>query len=124
MGFPAFVTSDYGALHSAQGALEVSATVTNTGQVAGSDVAQLYLSDPSGSGEPPRQLAGFQRVNVAPGASAQVSFAITPQEMSWWDGLPGYPSQLLAQRERRHPRDCDDGRHDPGAGVSVTVLPC
>ena len=63
----------------------VSATVTNTGKVAGSDVAQLYLGDPSASGEPPRQLAGFQRVSLGPGASAQVSFTITPQDMSWWD---------------------------------------
>ncbi len=65
--------------------VQASATVTNTGQRAGSDVAQLYLGDPSASGEPPRQLAGFQRVNLAPGASAQVSFTLTPQDMSWWD---------------------------------------
>src|SRR6266568_4238074 len=65
--------------------VQVSATVTNTGQRSGSDVAQLYLGDPAASGEPPRQLAGFQRVNLAPGASAQVSFTITPQEESWWD---------------------------------------
>jgi beta-glucosidase len=64
---------------------QVSATITNTGQQAGSDVAQLYLGDPSASGEPTRQLTGFQRVNLAPGASAQVSFTITPQDMSWWD---------------------------------------
>jgi beta-glucosidase len=66
--------------------VQVSATVTNTGQRAGSDVAQLYLGDPSASGEPPRQLAGFQRVTLAPGASSQVSFTITPQQESWWDG--------------------------------------
>jgi beta-glucosidase len=65
--------------------VQVSATVTNTGQRAGSDVAQVYLGVPSASGEPPRQLAGFQRVNLAPGASAQVSLTITPQQMSWWD---------------------------------------
>jgi beta-glucosidase len=65
--------------------VQVTATVTNTGQRAGSDVAQLYLGDPSASGEPPRQLAGFQRVDLAPGASAQVSFTVTPQEESWWD---------------------------------------
>jgi beta-glucosidase len=34
--------------------VQVSATVTNTVQRDGSDVAQLYLGDPSGSGEPPR----------------------------------------------------------------------
>jgi beta-glucosidase len=65
--------------------VQVSATVTNTGQRAGSDVAQLYLGDPSASGEPPRQLAGFQRVNLAAGASTTVSFTVTPQQMSWWD---------------------------------------
>jgi beta-glucosidase len=65
--------------------VRVSAVVTNTGKRTGSEVAQLYLADPSASGEPPRQLAGFQRVNLAPGASARVSFAVTPQAMSWWD---------------------------------------
>jgi beta-glucosidase len=64
--------------------VRVSAVVTNTGQRAGSEVAQLYLADPSGTGEPPRQLAGFQRVSLAPGASARVSFDVTPQAMSWW----------------------------------------
>jgi beta-glucosidase len=65
--------------------VQVTATVTNTGQVNGSDVAQLYLGDPSAAGEPPRQLAGFQRVTLGPGASTQVSFTVTPQQMSWWD---------------------------------------
>jgi beta-glucosidase len=64
--------------------LRVSAVVTNTGHRSGSEVAQLYLSDPGASGEPPRQLAGFQRVSLAPGRSARVSFAVTPQDESWW----------------------------------------
>jgi beta-glucosidase len=67
------------------GDVTVTATVTNTGQRSGSDVAQLYLGDPSASGEPPRQLAGFHRVNLAAGASTPVSFTITPQQESWWD---------------------------------------
>src|SRR5262249_57975407 len=65
--------------------VRVSATVTNVGGRAGSEVAQLYLGDPSASGEPPRQLAGFQRVSLGAGASAKVSFTVTPQEMSWWN---------------------------------------
>ncbi|MGA8462737.1 MAG: glycoside hydrolase family 3 C-terminal domain-containing protein [Trebonia sp.] len=64
---------------------QVTATVTNTGTRAGSDVAQLYLGDPSGTGEPPRQLAGFQRVSLGVGQSTQVSFTITPQQESWWN---------------------------------------
>ena len=52
--------------------MTVSATVTNTGKVAGSDVAQLYLGDPGVAGEPPRQLKGFDKVNLQPGQSQTV----------------------------------------------------
>jgi beta-glucosidase len=64
--------------------VRVSATITNTGSRTGSDVAQLYLGDPAKTGEPPRQLEGFQRVTLAPGQSARVSFTLTPQQLSWW----------------------------------------
>jgi beta-glucosidase len=64
--------------------VRVSATITNTGTRTGVDVAQLYLGDPAASGEPPRELQGFQRVSLAPGQSQRVSFTITPQQESWW----------------------------------------
>jgi beta-glucosidase len=63
----------------------VTATVTNTGSRAGSDVAQLYLADPAAAGEPPRQLAGYTRLTLAPGQSRQVTFTVTPQSEEWWD---------------------------------------
>ncbi len=63
----------------------VSATVTNTGQVAGSDVAQLYLNDPAAAGEPPRQLKGFQKVTLKPGQSTTVHFTLSGQDLSYWD---------------------------------------
>jgi beta-glucosidase len=63
----------------------VSATVTNTGQVAGSDVAQLYLGDPAAAGEPPRQLKGFQKVTLQPGQSTTVHFTLTGHDLSYWD---------------------------------------
>ena len=47
--------------------VRVSATVTNTGKRAGSEVAQLYLGDPAGSGEPPRQLEGCRRCSGSSG---------------------------------------------------------
>ncbi len=53
----------------AVGDVSVSATITNVGGVAGADVAQLYLGDPSSAGEPPRRLVGLRRVSLAPGAS-------------------------------------------------------
>jgi beta-glucosidase len=63
----------------------VSARVTNTGQVAGSDVAQLYLGDPAAAGEPPRQLKGFQKVTLQPGQSTTVRFTLNGHDLSYWD---------------------------------------
>jgi beta-glucosidase len=63
----------------------VTATVTNTGQVAGAEVAQLYLGDPKAAGEPPRQLKGYRRVSLRPGQSATVTFPLTGHDLSYWD---------------------------------------
>lgn len=67
------------------GAATVSATVTNTGSRAGADVAQLYVSAPAASGEPPRQLEGFARVNLQPGASQTVQFPLTQRNLQYWN---------------------------------------
>jgi beta-glucosidase len=69
----------------AGGAATVSATVTNTGSRAGADVAQLYVTDPAASGEPPRQLEGFARVNLQPGASQTVQFKLTQRNLQYWN---------------------------------------
>jgi len=63
----------------------VSATVTNTGKVAGSDVAQVYLGDPAVAGDPPRQLKGFQKATLQPGQSTTVHFSLSGQDLSYWD---------------------------------------
>ena len=63
----------------------VSATITNTGRVAGSDVAQLYLSDPAAATEPPRQLKGFQKVTLRPGQSCPVRFSLNSHDLSYWN---------------------------------------
>ncbi|HET9094402.1 MAG TPA: glycoside hydrolase family 3 C-terminal domain-containing protein [Solirubrobacteraceae bacterium] len=63
----------------------VTATVTNTGPVAGSDVAQLYLGDPPSAGEPPRQLVGFRRVTLAPHQSTTVTFPVTGHDLSFFN---------------------------------------
>jgi beta-glucosidase len=67
----------------------VSATVTNTGRVAGSDVVQLYLGDPAAAGEPPRQLKAFRKVTLAPGQSQTVRFTLTGHDLSYWDDAAG-----------------------------------
>jgi beta-glucosidase len=68
-----------------RGLVSVSATVANTGRVAGSDVVQLYLGDPAVAGEPPRQLKAFRRVTLAPGQSQAVRFTLTGHDLSYWD---------------------------------------
>ncbi|SEG86203.1 beta-glucosidase [Actinacidiphila yanglinensis] len=65
----------------AGGTATVTATVTNTGSRAGADVAQLYVGQPAGNGEPPRQLQGFARVSLQPGASQTVSFPVGQQNL-------------------------------------------
>ncbi len=65
--------------------VHVTATITNVGNRAGSDVVQLYLTDPAAAGEPPRQLVGFDRVTLGPGQSVPVRFTITPRDSWWWD---------------------------------------
>jgi len=68
----------------ANGQATVTATVTNTGSVAGAEVAQMYVGDPAASQDPPNQLAGFQRVMLNPGQSAQVSFPLTVHNLASW----------------------------------------
>jgi beta-glucosidase len=67
----------------------VTATVTNTGSRAGTDVAQLYVSDPASAGEPPHQLKGFGRITLNPGASATVTFTVTAHDLASWDTTSG-----------------------------------
>jgi beta-glucosidase len=69
----------------AHGKATVTATVTNTGARAGSDVAQLYVGDPATTGEPPEQLKGFNRVTLNPGASTTVSFPVTLHDLAFWN---------------------------------------
>jgi beta-glucosidase len=57
-------------------------TVTNTGQRAGDEVAQLYLSFPEVKGAPLRALRGFQRVHLEPGAAQKVRFELQPRDLS------------------------------------------
>jgi beta-glucosidase len=65
----------------------VTANMTNTGKVAGAEVAQLYISFPNSTEfpSPPKQLRGFSKIYLQPGQSQQVSFDVTRREMSVWN---------------------------------------
>jgi beta-glucosidase len=62
--------------------LDVSVTVTNTGRVAGDEVAELYLKFPDVAGAPIRALRGFQRVHLEPGASQVLKFHLKRRDLS------------------------------------------
>ncbi|GIJ24475.1 beta-glucosidase family protein [Micromonospora lutea] len=78
-------------VHAPDGArapVTVTASVTNTGPVAGAEVVQVYLGVPV-PGQPPKRLVGFQKVFVAPGESKPVQITIDPaatnHPFSVWD---------------------------------------
>jgi beta-glucosidase len=56
-------------------------TVTNTGKVAGDEVAQLYLKFPPVKGAPLIALRGFQRIHLDPGASQKVHFELKNRDL-------------------------------------------
>jgi hypothetical protein len=59
------------------GLAEIACTVRNTGSRPGAEVVQLYLSDPVAQVvQPVRRLAGFARVELAPGQARRVSFRL------------------------------------------------
>ncbi len=56
--------------------------VTNTGDRASDEVAQLYLSHKSKTTETPRwSLKGFQRLHLSPGETKEVRFDLTPYDL-------------------------------------------
>ena len=67
------------------GTIEVSADVTNTGKRAGDAVVQLYIHQRAGSASRPvRQLKGFERVALEPGAKRSVHFTLGKAELEFW----------------------------------------
>ena len=63
----------------------VSVRVTNTGDVAGAEVVQVYVRDPEASVvRPPRELKAFRKVRLAPGSSEVVTFTLTARDLSYW----------------------------------------
>jgi beta-glucosidase len=66
--------------------IHVTAEVKNTGPVAGTEVAQLYIRNTGGSVEEPvRELKGFERVTLEPGQSKQLDFTLGFDELSYYN---------------------------------------
>ena len=89
----------------------VTATVRNTGQRRGAEVVQLYLADPSAPVDRPiRELKGFERVELAPGESKVVRFALDRRSFSFYSTAT-------------HAWTAQPGRFDVYVGTSSRDLP-
>jgi len=61
--------------------INISFVVTNTGKLAGDEVAQLYLRDQIASvARPVQALKGFERIHLAPGASKTIKLTLHPED--------------------------------------------
>ena len=69
--------------------IEVSFTITNTGARAGAEIAQIYLGLPASTGEPPKRLVGWARVDVEPDEAKEVTMTLDPHStwrpLSYWN---------------------------------------
>jgi beta-glucosidase len=69
--------------------LTVELDITNTGTVAGAEVAQIYLSMPASLNEPPKRLIGWRKVFLEPGASTHLTLIVesgsSAHPLSYWD---------------------------------------
>ena len=78
---------DYGALKAdaGSGELTISFEVENDGTIQGMDVPQVYVGPAAGGWEAPQRLAGFKKVDLAPGARAAVTLTVDPRLLATWD---------------------------------------
>jgi beta-glucosidase len=67
------------------GNVTVSFDLTNTGTRAGAEVAQVYVSQPSTTGEPPKNLRGFQKVALDPGQTQHVTITLDQRSFQYWN---------------------------------------
>jgi beta-glucosidase len=80
-----YTTFDYKDLKVSGGeTVTATFTVTNTGKRAGADVPQVYLTDAAGARR--LRLLGFERVELAPGASRTVTVTAGPRLLARFDG--------------------------------------
>ncbi|MFD1255943.1 beta-glucosidase BglX [Mucilaginibacter terrae] len=77
--------------------VKVSFTLTNTGKLAGEEVAQLYLRDEVASlVRPVKELKDFKKVMLQPGESRKIEFVLSKEKLAFynsrlvWDTEPGF----------------------------------
>jgi beta-glucosidase len=70
----------------ADGSIQVTVKVRNTGKRAGDEVVQLYVQHLGSAVERPKlELKGFKRVRIAAGAVRDVTLELKPRDLAYWD---------------------------------------
>ncbi len=68
------------------GSVTVSVDVTNTGKRAGDEVVEMYVEhEGSRVVRPGKELKGFRRIGLQPGATATVEFELASKTLAWWN---------------------------------------
>ncbi|GCE09459.1 glycoside hydrolase family 3 N-terminal domain-containing protein [Dictyobacter aurantiacus] len=66
--------------------IEITAKVSNVGEVSGDEVIQLYACDKVASvARPDRLLLGFARISLEPGQTRQLTFTVHPSRLAFYD---------------------------------------
>jgi beta-glucosidase len=90
LGYTTFAYDDVAVGTGDDGLAAVSVTVTNTGDRSGSSVVQVYVDERAPAvRRPPRELAGFARVELEPGASERVTVALDDRAFAHVDPRTG-----------------------------------
>lgn len=97
--------------------VSVTSSVKNTGAVAGSEVAQLYVSYPEEASQPPKQLRGFEKVSLQPGEEKSVTFSVRRRDLSHWDVV----AQKWALASGEYTLSVGASSRDLKASVKLTV---
>jgi beta-glucosidase len=70
----------------ADGSVDVSVDVKNSGKRAGDEVVQLYVHQEKSSVKVPvKELRGFARINLQPDETKTVSFTLPASKLAIWD---------------------------------------
>ncbi|WAC39167.1 beta-glucosidase BglX [Pedobacter sp. SL55] len=74
--------------------INITTTITNSGSIAGEEVVQLYIRDLVGtSTRPVKELKGFQKINLQPGETKTVTFAISEEMLRFYNSQLKFVSE-------------------------------
>lgn len=86
LSYTSFSYTDAAAQVDANGDVEVTVAVTNTGERAGREVVQVYTSlAGSGVQRAPRELKAFASVALEPGETRVVTLTVRRKDLAYWD---------------------------------------